>query len=545
MKKLTLLPVLILTILCCAMTGCGDRQSNEQSGRQSNETLSVTIVNRSLQDVAEVYICPAGSDDWGETRIETTLFDGDMASVDLGSIPLEDGFNICFFGPDGTMLNDFSGEALYFNDRDYLVLLPPESDVPLDIVSAYSGSKYDKMINEYLSAPEAEQDPQSLVNIFDFVGCWKFDSQPYYLVIGDSYEWMAMNVYGDQIGPFAADTAEAEGGINLYHEDGSLMDTLYLGGEGYLVDSEGNTLTASEYIMLLPTADDDLNMQASFPGSLSGVQISYPVQMNAEEAQYLPYGLSFNALMEDGTDDYYSNISVSFQPISGYDDYLSRGLATATPYMQDILNRLLSAMTGDNVIKTIASDCKDYGTYYSIIGYVWLDGSIFPNGPSVPVRGTMEVRYFGPTGYVLVGMAIALENRIQNYFDICTNMLNSCTFGGDWSTAPKHVPSSPAASDSGDYGTPYYWYDEDGDVWYWNGYDNEFIGFGDSYYIEDGQYYESNDDSWDYYGDDYDWDYEYYDDYDPWSDPGDGDDAWSDPGDYYDDYDDGWGDYFD
>ena len=26
--------------------------------------------------------------------------------------------------------------------------------------------------------------------------------------------------------------------------------------------------------------------------------------------------------------------------------------------------------------------------------------------------------------------------------------------------------------------------------------------------------------------------------------PGDGDDAWSDAGDYYDDYDDGWGDYF-
>ena len=23
-----------------------------------------------------------------------------------------------------------------------------------------------------------------------------------------------------------------------------------------------------------------------------------------------------------------------------------------------------------------------------------------------------------------------------------------------------------------------YWYDADGDVWYWNGYSNEFIGFG-------------------------------------------------------------------
>ena len=99
-------------------------------------------------------------------------------------------------------------------------------------------------------------------------------------------------------------------------------------------------------------------------------------------------------------------------------------------------------------------------------------------------------------------------------------------------------------SDSGDYGTPYYWNDDDGDVWYWNGTYNEFIGYGDSYYIDDdGQYYESNDAGWedDGYGDTFDYEEEYYEDYDPWSDPGDG---WGD----YDDYsydDEGWGDYFD
>ena len=75
------------------------------------------------------------------------------------------------------------------------------------------------------------------------------------------------------------------------------------------------------------------------------------------------------------------------------------------------------------------------------------------------------------------------------------------------------------------------WYDEDGDVWYWNGYENEFISYGSDGYIDDdtGEYMESNDAGWDYSD-------EYYDDYDPWSDPGDG---W---GDYTED--DGWGDYF-
>ena len=112
-------------------------------------------------------------------------------------------------------------------------------------------------------------------------------------------------------------------------------------------------------------------------------------------------------------------------------------------------------------------------------------------------------------------------------------MLTTLSYTAGWSTAPKPVPAQPTYSgDSGDYGTPYYWYDEDGDVWYWNGYENEFIGYGSDGYIDEdtGEYMESNDAGWDY-------DDEYYDDYDPWSDPGDG---W---GDYSDD-EDGWGDYF-
>ena len=69
-------------------------------------------------------------------------------------------------------------------------------------------------------------------------------------------------------------------------------------------------------------------------------------------------------------------------------------------------------------------------------------------------------------------------------------------------------------------------------MWYWNGYENEFISYGSDGYIDSdsGEYMENNDAGWDYSD-------EYYDDYDPWSDPGDG----------WDDYaydDEGWGDYF-
>ena len=46
-------------------------------------------------------------------------------------------------------------------------------------------------------------------------------------------------------------------------------------------------------------------------------------------------------------------------------------------------------------------------------------------------------------------------------------MLETISYTAGWSTAPKPVPTQATYSgDTGDYGTPYYWYDEDGDVYY-------------------------------------------------------------------------------
>lgn len=79
-------------------------------------------------------------------------------------------------------------------------------------------------------------------------------------------------------------------------------------------------------------------------------------------------------------------------------------------------------------------------------------------------------------------------------------------------TAP--APSGGGSkSDPGDYGSPYYYHDEDGDLWYWNGYEDQYIGSGDDYYIDCDQYFEANDAGWN-------------DDCDPY------------------DADEGWGDYF-
>lgn len=400
----------------------------------------------------------------------------------------------------------------------------------------------------------AEALPTAAEDLSVYAGCWKYDTLPFYMVINANNEWVAVNLYGEQIGP-GQYTSEGDS-ITLTMADGSLLTSFTPTAAG-LTDAAGNTLTAWDYIMLLPNASDELNMTANFPDSFADVTIRYPVQMNVSTIPGIANALAFNAEMEAGTEDYYSNLFFGFEPISGYDDKLTQGLAAAKPYMEQMLNQQLNAMYSGKILKTVAADCIDAGNYYSITGYVWLDPSVFEDSPSEPVRGIIEMRYYGPTGYALVTMATSLESRIQNYNTLRTNMLATCSYTTDWATAPKPVPTAAPAklstgtgssggSDSGDYGTPYYWNDEDGDVWYWNGSYNEFIGYGDSYYIDDdGQYYESNDAGWDYeddgWGDSFDYEEEYYDDYDPWSDPGDG---WDD----YDDYsydDDGWGDYFD
>ena len=38
-------------------------------------------------------------------------------------------------------------------------------------------------------------------------------------------------------------------------------------------------------------------------------------------------------------------------------------------------------MYGSYLLKSFGSDFKDNGDYYSLTGYMWLDGSVFSDGP--------------------------------------------------------------------------------------------------------------------------------------------------------------------
>ncbi len=525
--KRKLLPALLPLLLFALLTGCGEKETS----------VSVTLVNRSGHSISSISITPSTSSDWDTEFVDGMFYDGDSIEAGLGTYKESEVprlWNILVYGDENYILYDTTVDELDFEltDGDYVVFLPPEGEVPVEITTDYDPSEYDALV----SAEEEPDQPEELIPTSDiaaYAGCWKYENEPFYLVIGEDYEWVAVNLYGKRIGPYPV--VAGEDCVTLAMDDGSELATLGETGDGTLIDPDGNILTAWDYIMLLPVPDDELTQTASFPDGFTNVTINYPLQMEAHEHPSVSNALSFNAVMEEGTEDYYSNIMIAFQPISGYDDYMTQGAAVAKPYMKHMLDGLLSSMYGNKVLKSFGSNFKDNGDHYSMTGYMWLDGSIFSDGPNQPVRGCIEVRYYGPTGYALVAVTIAVEGRIRNYFDICNNMLETISYTAGWSTAPKPVPAQPTDSgDTGDYGTPYYWYDEDGDVWYWNGYENEFISYGSDGYIDDdtGEYMEANDAGWDPDEEDY------YDDYDPWSDPGDG----------WDDYaydEEGWGDYFD
>ncbi|MGM9554543.1 MAG: hypothetical protein ACI3V2_09575, partial [Faecousia sp.] len=446
--------LLLALVLCLSLAACGG---------ETEEKVEVTLANQSGQDITSLCIAATTGDDWGDELVDGIFRDGETMNVTLGSYKPSElpGFNILAYGEAGNVLYDTNAEFT-LHGGDYIVFQSPDDNPGITICTSkeykalyagYSGGgNEDPVIN-------TTDDFGMNADISGYTGCWKVENEPLYFVINDAYEWAAVNLYGEEVGP--GYVAAEEDCITLCMEDGEEVISLRKTAYGDLSDESGNTLTLSDNLMLLPTPEDTLTETAYFPDGFSNVSIDYPIQMEAHPHSNVNNALSFNAIMEDGTDDYYSNLVIAFQPISGYDPYMEQGAATAEPYMVKMLDDFMNTMYGNYLIKSIGTDFKDNGDYYSITGYLWLDGSIFQNGPSQPVRGCMEVRYYGPTGYALVASTIALESRIQNYFDICNNLLTTLSYTAGWSTAPKARPEQPAYSgDSGDYGTPYYWYDE-------------------------------------------------------------------------------------
>ena len=418
-------------------------------------------------------------------------------------------------------------------------------------------------------------DPQKAVD-FAYDGIWKYDTQPLYIDISNN-RWKLYNVFGIQ--DFSGDVIPDGDKVLLKNDKPLDDDSFWLksAGDGKLEDNDGDILSPAEKLLFMPGTDDPLTNIINFPGDKFGdVTIKYPEEMAATARTDIAHALNFNHTLTGLLkDDFYSTIMIRFQPVTDYDEFLQKGAWLAKYAMSYMLNNMIETFYRDYLIESVGSSFEDKGNYYSIKGYMKFNGNIFKEDIDENMYGVMEIRYYGPTGYVLMSVSVMPENREGYVSYLASKIMDSCSYTTTWTTAPKTVPKTagkrksaakpskkPAGSDPGDYGDDYYWTDSDGDIWYWNGRENVFVSFGsDGYIDDDGNYYESNDAGWDIadnYVDDYDIGYsdpgDYYEEYsDPgdyyeeYSDPGDYYEEYSDPGDYYDDYSDSgdYGDYGD
>lgn len=296
----------------------------------------------------------------------------------------------------------------------------------------------------------------------------------------------------------------------------------------------------------------------------TGVSVRYPDFMEVETVPNTDNTYIFYPADQSGSNAY-ASIMVSLVEIPGFDDYMSKGSDLAEKANTYILANMLQNTYGNAISEYVGTSFEDGGSYWSLTGFLKLDGSQFTPSTADLLTSTAEIRYVGPTGYAVYVLAMALDEDITEYYNIGRDMVGSVTLGGTWSTAPKKAPSfdqipeekkiTPKKArtttkknkkrndNASPLADPFYWYDDDGDLWYFDGYDSIFIGFSDDYYLEDGELMESNDAGWDFDDDYYDpWDDTDYGDYvdeDDWGDYVDEDD-W---GDYVDEDD--WGDYVD
>ena len=356
MKK-TLAILLSAVMVLALLAGCGEK----------DVSVSVTLVNRSGRDISSISITPSTSSDWDTEFVDGMFHDGESIESGLGTykeseVPTE--WNILVYGEENYILYETDVDEVDFtmHDGDCVVFQSPEESISIVVCT---DAEYQELYADYTPGAAAEEVEEAAgmdVNemgdagdISGYTGCWKLDNEPFYFVINEEYEWIAVNLYGEQVGPgYVVNEGE---NITLCMEDGTELVSLWQTAYGALSDANGKTLTASEYIMLLPTPEDELNQTVSFPGGFTNVTIDYPIQMEAHEQSSVSNSLSFNAVMEDGTDDYYSNIMIAFQPIEGFDPYMEKGAAAAKTYMMKMLEDFIRAIGAEPVVYAQRNEC--------------------------------------------------------------------------------------------------------------------------------------------------------------------------------------------
>ena len=180
MKRTRWILVLLLSaVLLLTLTACGEPEPEV--------SVSVTLVNRSGCDISSISITPSTSTEWDTEYVDGVFADGESIEAGLGTYKeseVPDTYNILVYNGENYILYDTSVDELdiELHDGDYIVFLPPEGEVPFDVVSDYDPSAYDTE-DEWIEEPDYTIDETA--DIAPYAGCWKIDTEPFYIVINE------------------------------------------------------------------------------------------------------------------------------------------------------------------------------------------------------------------------------------------------------------------------------------------------------------------------------------------------------------------------
>ncbi len=306
------------------------------------------------------------------------------------------------------------------------------------------------------TVPTQQTQPQGLA-LADTVWCYEDTEYLFYAdgtlgfsgaSIQGSYTWDGQN------GTVQAQDAEAR----IF----AVSDVLYMEGEDGNAYRLSYVCALADYAaptLALPSPEDPLDCEVKIPDSSPAVYISYPETMKVVSSG--TQLIQLDAVQEELEME--NCILVNLVEIgTGFDHYFTSGPSQAENGLAYMMDLWSEGAYGDQIITRMETEFEDCGWYYAFRQYVWFSGDVFVEPSDTPVLGVMEMRYYGPTGYVLVFSTAADQGRFENYAEIAQNIFNAVEYGGDWSTEPASYSDGRGDYFEDDDGRGDYFGDDDG-----------------------------------------------------------------------------------
>lgn len=185
-----------------------------------------------------------------------------------------------------------------------------------------------------------------------------------------------------------------------------------------------------------PTVNDAMTEAYTIPGFEPAVTLSYPSSLEAKAE--IRNGVYLDTPNTPPAFYGAHGITVCLMKTGEIDEYFNYGYERAQDGLIEVTSKIIEGIFPERFLSCEESVSTDAGTFYDYAAKIQVK-SILSN-ETKPQNAIVNVRYYGPIGYMLVGIFTADEDEMDTYYQLGTKILNSVSIGGDWSTAVKAGP---------------------------------------------------------------------------------------------------------